>query len=252
MARPLKIGLDYFPLDVRFDDEIELLEAEEGLTGFAILIKIWQKIYSNGYYIDWNDDSILLFCKNINSEKTKVISVVNTCLRRNLFNKKLFDKYKILTSCGIQKRFITASSQSKRKTISIIQEYMLVNSEFTELITELTSLNHEESAQKKVKESKEEESKEIPIFDFKKSLLSLGVNESLVKDWLLVRKNKKASNTETSLNSFLKQVKESGLTIDKVIEMCIYKSWIGFEAKWIKENNQKQITEPQINRTRAL
>lgn len=90
----LKIGLDYFPLDVRFDDEIELLEAEEGLTGFAILIKLWQKIYSNGYYIEWNDDSILLFCKNINSEKTKVISVVNTCLRRNLFNKKLFDKYK--------------------------------------------------------------------------------------------------------------------------------------------------------------
>ncbi len=63
MARPLKIGLDYFPLDVSFDDNIELLEAEEGLEGFAILIKLWQKIYSNGYYIEWNDDCLLLFCK---------------------------------------------------------------------------------------------------------------------------------------------------------------------------------------------
>ena len=59
MARPLKTGLDYFPLDVSFDDNIELLEAEEGLEGFAILIKLWQKIYSNGYYIEWNEDSLL-------------------------------------------------------------------------------------------------------------------------------------------------------------------------------------------------
>ena len=48
MARPSKIGLDYFPLDVTVEDSIELLEAECGLSGFAILIKLWQKIYSQG------------------------------------------------------------------------------------------------------------------------------------------------------------------------------------------------------------
>jgi len=159
MARPLKIGLDYFPLDVSIDDNIELLEAEEGLEGFAILIKIWQKIYSNGYFIEWNDDSSLLFCKKINADKTKVNSVINTCLRRNLFNYKLYDKYKILTSSGVQKRFITACYQSKRKSISVISEYILVNSEFTELITEFTQLNIELSTQSKVKESKVKESK---------------------------------------------------------------------------------------------
>jgi hypothetical protein len=82
-------------------------------------------------------------------------------------------------------------------------------------------------------ESKKEN--KINVFDFKKSLLSLGVNESLVNDWLVVRKTKKASNTQTALNGFLNQVELSGLTIEKVIEMCIYKSWVGFEAKWIEK-----------------
>jgi hypothetical protein len=242
MARPLKIGLDYFPLDVRFDDEIELLEAEEGLTGFAILIKLWQKIYSNGYYIEWNDDSILLFCKNINSEKTKVISVVNTCLRRNLFNKKLFDKYKILTSCGIQKRFITASSQSKRKTISIIQEYMLINSEFTELITELTSLNQKESTQKKVKESKEEESKEKTPF------------EKTFDDFLLMRKNIKKIPTERAVQLIKdKLIKLSNgndnIAID-ILNQSILNNWQ--DVFPLKTNHTQSATVTQINRTRAL
>lgn len=242
MARPLKIGLDYFPLDVRFDDEIELLEAEEGLTGFAILIKLWQKIYSNGYYIEWNDDSILLFCKNINSEKTKVISVVNTCLRRNLFNKKLFDKYKILTSCGIQKRFITASSQSKRKTISIIQEYMLINSEFTELITELTSLNQKESTQKKVKESKEEESKEKTPF------------EKTFDDFLLMRKNIKKIPTERAVQLIKdKLIKLSNgndnIAID-ILNQSILNNWQ--DVFPLKTNPTQSATVTPINRTRAL
>lgn len=160
MARPIKKGLDYFPLDVIFEDEIELLEAEFGLVGFAILIKLWQKIYSNGYYIEWKSDSSLLFSKKINTDINTVESVINTCLRRNLFDKEIYDKYQILTSSGIQKRFLTAASQSKRKTISVISELILVNSEFTELITEETSFNPEFSTQRKVKESKVKEIKE--------------------------------------------------------------------------------------------
>ena len=88
------------------------------------------------------------------------------------------------------------------------------------------------------KDINEDEIKDDNKFDFKKSLLSLNVNESLVNDWMTVRKNKKASNTETALKSFLKQVELSKLSVEKVIEMCIYKSWVGFEAKWITENEQ--------------
>lgn len=81
------------------------------------------------------------------------------------------------------------------------------------------------------------------LFDFKNELIKYGANENLVKDWLLVRKNKKASNTKTALNSFLKQVENSGMDIDKVLEMCVYKSWVGFESKWVKDEIKQ--TEPK-------
>lgn len=163
MARPHKTGLDYFPIDVYFDEDIELLEAEQGLVGFAILIKLWQKIYANGYYMDSKEDNILLFSKKINTDINLVKSVINTCLRRNIFSNNIYEKYKILTSCGIQKRFITACSQSKRKSISLISELILVNSDFIELITEQTTLNHELSTQSKVKEKRVKEIKEKDI-----------------------------------------------------------------------------------------
>ena len=44
MARPVKQGLDYFALDVKMDDETELIEAEHGHLGFFVLIKMFQKM----------------------------------------------------------------------------------------------------------------------------------------------------------------------------------------------------------------
>jgi hypothetical protein len=160
MARPLKSGLDYFPLDVNFDDNVELIEAEFGLEGFAILIKVWQKIYANGYYLDWNDDTALLFAKKINTDKDKISSVINACLHRNLFNKLIYEQYGVLTSSGIQKRYITACTSSKRKNITMEGKYLLLDDKYKQLITELipftleeTPVNSGESTQRKGKET---------------------------------------------------------------------------------------------------
>ena len=119
MARPLKVGLDFFPLDVVMDDNLELLEAEHGLEGFAIVIKLWQKIYQNGYFIEWEQDNALLFSRRINSELTKVNDVINSCLRRNIFNKAVYESHKILTSKAIQKRYDKICSDAKRKNYGI-------------------------------------------------------------------------------------------------------------------------------------
>ena len=50
MARHFKKGLDYFPLDLNLDDEVELLEAKYGLAGFALWVKLLMKIYSKMNY----------------------------------------------------------------------------------------------------------------------------------------------------------------------------------------------------------
>ena len=57
MARPRKIGLDYFALDCRDNEKIKLIQAEFGLKGFAIVVKLLQKIYGElGYYCEWDEE----------------------------------------------------------------------------------------------------------------------------------------------------------------------------------------------------
>lgn len=84
------------------------------------------------------------------------------------------------------------------------------------------------------------------VFNFKKSLLELVNDVTLVNDWLVVRKNKKCSNTQTAFNGFIKQVENSGLPINDVLTKCVEKSWGGFDAEWlvVKPTEQKQSETP--------
>jgi hypothetical protein len=162
MARPKKTGLEYFPLDVVLGDDVELLEAECGLAGFAILVKLWQKIYANGYYIEWEEDNVLLFSRKINTDLTVVNDVINRCFKRNLFSQELYFTHRILTSKGIQKRYLQACKSARRQNYDIEKAYDLVNTEKTGVNSEETTDNEGkppvESTQSKVKKSKGKES----------------------------------------------------------------------------------------------
>jgi hypothetical protein len=126
MARPLKQGLDYFSLDVDIDqdDKVQLVEALHGIKGFGMLIKLLMRIYREGYYYKWTETEQILFSKRVNVDINVVIDVVNDCIKYEIFNKNLFEKYKILTSHGIQKRYFEAST--RRKNIDIVVEYLLI------------------------------------------------------------------------------------------------------------------------------
>ena len=61
----MKDGIPYFPLDCELDSKFELIEAEFGLQGFAVVVKLLQRIYGGeGYYCEWTEDVALLFGKN--------------------------------------------------------------------------------------------------------------------------------------------------------------------------------------------
>lgn len=79
-------------------------------------------------------------------------------------------------------------------------------------------------------------------FDFFNALIISGAKQNLVNDWMLVRKNKKATNSETAFKNFLSQVNKSGKDINEVLELCIAKDWKGFDAKWVEGKNT--ITQP--------
>lgn len=165
MARPCKQGLDYFPLDVHMDRNMQLFEAEFGLTGFAVYIKLLQMIYSEGYYIKWDEDAVILFVKSINSSVNEVTDIINGCIKRDLFSNSVYTDHKVLTSRGIQKRYFEACRSAKRKIVSMVSEYNLCGDIYNELYTELTRLTPEEMPQRKVEEieSKIKEKKISPL-----------------------------------------------------------------------------------------
>ena len=126
MARPLKEGLDYFPLDVDIsaDERVEFIEARYGLEGFAVIIKLLTAIYRNGYYIKWDEMQIYVTSRRVSYPVNHLTDVVNDLVNYDFFNKNLYEKYKILTSHGIQTRYLQACE--KRKSILMVKEFCLI------------------------------------------------------------------------------------------------------------------------------
>ena len=156
-------GINYFPLNVHLDDKFELIEAEFGLKGFAIVVKLFQKIYGQqGYYCEWTEDVALLFGKNVGLGGDAVSEIVRAAIKRGIFDSELYDKYQILTSRGIQERYFEAVS--RRKEVEVRKEYLLIkvdqiykNVRILNENVNISSKNVNISEQKKVEESKVKE-----------------------------------------------------------------------------------------------
>ena len=172
MPRPQKAGIEYFPLDVENDDKLDLIEAEFGLTGFAVIVKLYQRIYKLGYYCEWNDEVALLFGKRLGTGGKAVSEIVSAAIRRKLFDEEIYRKYGVLTSRGIQKRYFEIVA--RRKNVEVEQRYLLVSRDLIPVNVNImyaetpvnvntmqteTPENAYRSTQSKVKESKVKESK---------------------------------------------------------------------------------------------
>lgn len=128
MARPTKAGLDYFELDCHMEEKVRLIQAEFGLKGFAIVVKLYQRIYGElGYYCEWNEDSSLLFMSengvSSREEKNLIREIVAACIRRGIFSESIFKRYGVLTSEGVQRRYLNAVS--RRENVELKKEYLL-------------------------------------------------------------------------------------------------------------------------------
>lgn len=121
-----KSGIDYFPLDVILDEKFDLIEAEYGLTGFGVIVRLLQEIYGKaGYYIEWTTEVSLLFARKVGLGGNVVSEIVEASIRRGMFDREKYDKYHVLTSRGIQKRYFEAVS--RRKVLEVDENILLVN-----------------------------------------------------------------------------------------------------------------------------
>jgi len=85
-----------------------------------------------------------------------------------------------------------------------------------------------------VNDTPTEETGKPEVFDFKKSLIGLGIEAQIIKDYLQVRKTKKLTNTKTAFDALVNEINKTDLTANEVIKICAAKSWGGFKKDWIE------------------
>lgn len=175
MARPVKQGIDYFPLDVDIenDDKLPMIIGEFGFKGEIIFVKLLAYIYkTEGYFIEWNEESQLKFANRVSyitggAQVNLINEVVARCVKWGLFNRSLYESLNILTSKRIQKTWWEVAR--KRKDRVYDGSYWIISAGKTEETQNMTEEVHK-GKESKGKERRVKESIGAPPDFFSKNL----------------------------------------------------------------------------------
>ncbi len=141
MVRPLKTGLDYFPLDIDIMEEpsVGFVDAKYGLQAFGLLVRLLMRIYRNGYFLPWNERELVLFAtKDIGLDIELTKTIVTSYIEEGFFNADLYTRFGIITSRGVQKRYLRACD--RRSKVAIYQEYFLLDPQVDDVKLENVTL----------------------------------------------------------------------------------------------------------------
>ena len=175
MGRKPKTGLDYFPKDVDYYDDFNIMDLmnEYGPLGQTIYDVVLCMIYHEGYYLEVPkmEQLAVKIIKTIGNRWVKkkdfVLQVIYYCADIGLFDKTLLNQ-NIITSAGIQRRYdsVTVRNKVQKTRYRLIDEkgQPLLNeplkpinvTETSVNVTE-TNINDTEIQQKKIKENKSKE-----------------------------------------------------------------------------------------------
>ena len=127
MARPRKIGLDYFPVKVNLSPAVKFAMDDHGEVQVAgIYFFLMTEIYGeHGYYMRWNERMMRSFTKKIYSDPALVGAVVESLINNGAFDADLYARHGILTSVEIQANYVRACD--KREEVVIISDYSLLD-----------------------------------------------------------------------------------------------------------------------------
>ena len=224
MARPTKQGIDYFPLDSSFDDDMSLFIADAGSSGLGILITIWQMIYSGkGYYIEYDNKLPLKVKLKCFSGVDNVVSVVEKAISAGIFSEEMAKK-KILTSSGIQKRFFIAAR--KKKEVIVARKYLLISIDSYDNLIDAAGKRVLVARNATKEEGEEEEEEKEKEGTFKNVILSEDEKKKLKKRF--------NSSTEYKINSLSEYMKSKGIK---------YKSHYATILHW--DRMGKKTTNPE-------
>lgn len=72
-----------------------------------------------------------------------------------------------------------------------------------------------------------------PSFDFLSSLRALGVSAETAREWMAVRKTKRATNTRIAFDKVAAEIAKAGRPAEDCVRLCVENSWGGFKAEWM-------------------
>ena len=105
------MDIDYYPIEISIfqDTKVRKLIQYQGAKAATVYVYLLCEIYRNGYYISWNKTTVQLVMQALNLDVAFVKEVVICCAKVGLFNSEYLYKEEILTSKGIQKRYLRIS-----------------------------------------------------------------------------------------------------------------------------------------------
>lgn len=168
MARPTAKGVEYFPLNVNFINDLKVrkLLLSCGAEAVAVLIYLLSTIYKDeGYYVEIHEDEIDLIALDVNVTPEFVLEVINKACEVRFFDVNLYNNFNILTSKGIQERYLKITE--RRKNSVVITQFNLINVDNNSVNVDNNSINVDnnsinvyKSTQSKVKKRKVQKSTE--------------------------------------------------------------------------------------------
>lgn len=178
-GRPKKTGMDYFPYyhDLLSNDKIKKAKEIVDTTGIDIqsrmnvklvVVSLISHIFKTGYYIEFNETSICNAVEDGISYKF-IKPLISAIFDAGILNKSMFEKYNILTSRGIQQKWMKISKSVNRNTPEIQKiHYIKSDKNIYHPDGSLTELGKKSGKIKKDKVIKPEVLKNkpiIPVFD---------------------------------------------------------------------------------------
>jgi len=114
MARPIKLELDYFRLDVNFFTNIKMrrLNKKFGCNGLSLYIFFLCEIYKQSYYVIATEDFIFDVSDRLNMTTEEVEEALRFMVKIDLFDQNLFERRNAITSKSIQTRYAMEKGKS--------------------------------------------------------------------------------------------------------------------------------------------
>lgn len=211
MARPTAKGVEYFPLNVNFINDLKVrkLLLSCGAEAIAVLIYLLSTIYKDeGYYVEIHEDEIDLIALDVNVTSEFVLKVINKACEVRFFDVNLYEKFNILTSKGIQERYLKITE--RRKNSVVITQFNLINVYNNSVNVNNNSINVDNNSVNVYKSTK-----------------------SKVKERKVQKSTEKSLSNDSCKNVYLTEAEKRDYTNKKIYEL--YLNGIGQISPTIKE-----------------